>query len=586
MHARSVPMRGNAVRGTRQPRVVLSWEDVAVAAEGLDPDLRELLKGLIEDHLPDSAGGDHGAPVGPWFLRGLRVQGHVGIGKAPLDLTFPPTAGIIVISARNGTGKTSTADGLRHVLSGGTARKYELAEDNVHFGERSIQVIVTNGAEEIEISCAGTGTVQWLMPDGAERPVPKEWDRAFVRYNPVLLYPEISPVIEKPSRLHDFLKDGLSLDVLTELLDTVDRVRKAAKSAQDRIKPAYDATLSLLRKLERTELLAKQVEVCGPTPAVEVAAKLTASVASLPTVLASRPELVLAWTVDDVVAEQCRSAVAELQAARVAVVPGAEAVQVALERLVQADGYYLEGLRADDVCPVCTTAGVSWFEVARCEAERLGSDLRVMREADGAVRTQLRRLDVALPGQLAADTRKVLQEHQPEDCAEFISMWDWLASHRSALKPETITADLVLKLCEESARVAGWYSAVRARILAEYDTSANDLARVRQQVDLWLDVAEKERSTCSQGPHAEKLAKTIEQWVKDTRSALFAPIAARVVEIWKELNSDSDLDVRSLQLGGGTRQAGKVAMISQLAKRKSSQVPTRRRCSVLASAMR
>jgi hypothetical protein len=150
-------------------------------------------------------------------VRNVHVRGHIGVGEEAVDLPLNPAAGLTIVTARNGTGKTSIADGARHTLSGGTKRSYQVLAENVHYPHRDIVVTVGNGRRDFEIVCGMDEVVRWRNADGSSTMPPAEWTEAFERYMPVLLYPEMSQVIQDPSNLHAFLKDALELTALEEL---------------------------------------------------------------------------------------------------------------------------------------------------------------------------------------------------------------------------------------------------------------------------------------------------------------------------------------------------------------------------------
>ncbi|MFG3709299.1 hypothetical protein [Micromonospora sp. NPDC047730] len=543
----------------KQPRVVLSWSDVEAAAQDLDEGPQALLRELAEAYTSDAGAESPVGLTGPWFLRSLQVQGHVGIGETPLVLKLPPTPGIVVISAPNGTGKTSAADALRHVLSGGVARKYELAEANLHYEDRTIQAVVTNGQDDVKISCSAVDAVRWQQPDGTDGPLPETWKSAYAQFSPVLLYPEISPVIEKPGLLHDFLKGGLPLDVLTRLLKLVDGVRTEGRTAQGKIEREHSAVLALVTKLAGAETLADLVRSSGPLPTAAQAAEIRTLTRALPRAV-RRPDLPHNWILDKEAVERLKDAVNAVHEARVAVVPGADAVRAALESLVRSKGEHLEHLRIDDVCPVCGTTGVEWLATARTAADRLTTELETLNAAQRVADEQWRQLvPAALPGPLPAETRELLQRKFPDD-GEFIERWERLSGRISGLKVHTASKELITDLFEESEQVGKWYGDVRSKIIAEYEDSISGTAVGGQQIEQWLDSVERERRACTRGVSAEKLSKAVEFWIKDTRASLFDPIAEQVIEYWGELNRDSDLHVTGLKLGGGTRQAGKVSI--------------------------
>ncbi|MGW0241758.1 hypothetical protein [Micromonospora chalcea] len=541
----------------KQPRVVLSWSDVEAAAQDLDEGPQALLRELAEAYTSNVGAESPVGLTGPWFLRSLEVRGHVGIGETPLILKLPPTPGIVVISAPNGTGKTSAADALRHVLSGGVARKYELAEANLHYEARTIRADVTNGQDNVKISCSAAGPVRWQQPDGIDGPLPETWKSAYAQFSPVLLYPEISPVIEKPGLLHDFLKGGLPLDVLTQLLKLVDGVRAEGRTAQAQVEREHSAVLALVTKLAGAETLADLVRSSGPLPTAEQAAEIRTLTRDLPRAV-RRPDLPQNWILDNEAVARLKDAITAVHEARMAVVPGADAVREALEGLVRSKGEHLEHFRANDVCPVCGSTGMEWLATARTAADRLTTELKTLNAAQKAADEQWGQLiPAALPGPLPAETRTLLQRRFPDDGA-FVDRWVRLSGRISGLKVHTASKELINELFDESEQIGKWYEDARSKVIAEYEDSISGTAVGGQQIEQWLDSVERERQACARGFFADKLGKAVEVWIKDTRASLFDPIAERVIEYWGELNRDSDLTVTGLKLDGGTRQAGKV----------------------------
>ena len=88
---------------------------------------------------------------------------------------------------------------------------------------------------------------------------------AFARYMPVLLYPEISPIIEKPSNLHEFLKDALELAVLEELQSDLKPIREAGSAAQRQVDAAHANAHAGVQKVGNEEL-ADLLRQAGSTP--------------------------------------------------------------------------------------------------------------------------------------------------------------------------------------------------------------------------------------------------------------------------------------------------------------------------------
>ncbi|MGC9671428.1 hypothetical protein ACNTMW_33395 [Planosporangium sp. 12N6] len=499
-----------------------------------------------------------GTSDGHWYLASVEVQGHVGVGETPLSLGFPVTNGITVISARNGTGKTSAADAMRHLLSNGRQRSYELAERNIHCENRSIKVVVSNGVREIEVSCGNDGTVEWREGNGPAGPVPTWWMAAFERYLPVLLYPEISPVIERPGTLHEFLKDALSLGVLQELLKDLDIIRKIGRDSEKAVTMAYQVAVDGVKKSGVTELLVNLGDI-GATPDPDKCCEVRALAANLPSSVPPRIDLVDGWGVNDALSGQASAAIGNLQAARARTIQGVATVQVALDKLLAEEGEYLSDLRRRDVCPVCQTSGAAWATVAAGQAAMLRQILAEVRAAERTASQQIKQMRSCLPPPLPARTREAVVDFLgTEASALWIERWERLVSAGEDLSVETATATGVEALLADANDLVKWYEATKSSILSSRDVSIAERAGVRALIDGWLDALDGARGALVRAKTADRLAKKVDGWIKTTRTDVFEPIGDQVTEIWAALNSDADLELNGISLAGGVRQAGKV----------------------------
>src|SRR5690606_21362249 len=121
---------------------------------------------------------------GPWYLEKAEVAGHIGIGERPVSVAFSATKGLTIVTARNGTGKSSLVHGIRRAISNGNAGPSGVVEENLHCSRRSITVKITNGKRAVDIVCDDSG-IRW-NETGAETnaAIPQSWVDAFERYLP------------------------------------------------------------------------------------------------------------------------------------------------------------------------------------------------------------------------------------------------------------------------------------------------------------------------------------------------------------------------------------------------------------------
>src|SRR3954453_6753203 len=97
----------------------------------MDPVLHELLKQRLERSALDEEArrvlevladaGEPPAALPPVWLRSMTVEGFRGIGKAA-TLELEPAPGLTVVVGRNGSGKSSFAEGLELLMTGALKR--------------------------------------------------------------------------------------------------------------------------------------------------------------------------------------------------------------------------------------------------------------------------------------------------------------------------------------------------------------------------------------------------------------------------------------------------------------------------------
>ena len=524
--------------------VLLTWSDVLAASADLPLGQRDLVHQLVSDDLCRDRQASSIASQGRWFIRRVEIRGHVGIGERPLIINFAPSPGIAFISARNGVGKTSSADAMRHVLSGGSDRLYDLTVDNVHYGQRDIRVTVTDGRREAVIGCVGDGPVTW---DGVG--IPFEWNSAYQRFRPVLLYPEISPMIERPAALHDFLREGLETEVLTDLLRRVDEVRAQGREAKKRLSDTFASVESLAGNLLPPESCSELLRF-GALPSTEDYPAIRAVIEAAPD--RADEGLIPVWKVDSAVTKTVIQDIEKLQQAKSMVVPGALAVRQALDFLLGAHSDEHQVLDTT-ICPVCGADSIDWQNHARASLDELTKELSRVREAERNLKGSLSKLESSFPPPLSDRLRASLVRH---GLSQMVGAWDKLVAEQRALSE--VSVDSLRELIKTSVDVAGSYGDFKASRDAEDSAKGAGMARVGQVIETWISSVDENRASIASGKLADALARWVEKAIKETRAALFEPIADEVKEIWIQLNADSDLILTDVKLGGGSRTGKKV----------------------------
>ena len=230
------------------------WSALVLAAlEG-----PEALRSLLDEPPPpkpedalDSGGGEGAGKAGPdkpatAFLRRITAQGFRGIGpQATLDLT--PGPGLTLVVGRNGSGKSSFAEGLELLLTGDTYRWSQRSKvwrdgwRNLHHpqaalaaefaleGETGACTLAREWADGAELTDAST----WAQVHGQPRTGPEAlgWETPLEAYRPFLSYNELGSLLDEgPSKLYDALSKVLGLDALVDAQTALQQ----ASSARDK----------------------------------------------------------------------------------------------------------------------------------------------------------------------------------------------------------------------------------------------------------------------------------------------------------------------------------------------------------------
>lgn len=536
--------------------------------------------------LPQPQAGSDGeaSPAGPGaYLASITVEGFRGIGPAQ-TLTLHPGRGLTVVAGRNGSGKSTFAEGLEVLLTGSIPRfeSFAVFRDgwrNLHRKhptriQAEFHVEGAPGVATVERSWPDGGdlgdstlTLTVTRPDGAARSLDDlGWRDHLSSHKPFLAHADLEAMFEgRPSELYDRLATVLGLGDLTAAQDRLasqrrelDGLVKSAdaerKAIAHELATVDDERAATLRRL----LTARDVDLDGvgldgvgrlvtgtdgtaPGGLIDVLHRL----AGLP-----GPDL----EATEAAAERLHRAAAGLEA-----VAGTEAARArALADLLRT-AIGLHDQRPDHTdCPVCGRAAALdaiWREqtigeIARLDDEATAAE-RAHREASDAVRTGLA-LVTPVPDVLrdvSGGARGV-----GVDTTSLAHMW------MAWTPPPEIRPDRPDEL----------------RVLAEHLARASDLAAPIDQVrklaaeevatreDRWSPVAErtaawmaKWRAATDARPTVAHL-KAAEKWLKaahdDIRNERLRPIAERAQANWHELRHESNVELGAIRLAGSSTQ--------------------------------
>ncbi|WP_112466052.1 AAA family ATPase [Streptomyces triticisoli] len=527
--------------------------------------LAEAAKEIIREALGE-AGADSGASVGPHpdhqvFLESISVSGFRGIGrKARLPLSAKP--GVTLVVGRNGSGKSSFAEGAETAFTGRTARLDRQRGEvwrrhwrNLHDGadpKVEVRLAIAGDPRSSTLTCTWPGDdvttpeVEFKRPGHGRRPFEDVgWKQALNNYRPFLSYSDLDKVISgRPCDLYDSVATILGLGELTAADERLQVVEKALNSAVRTAEAELPALIEALSALDdpRAERALEAISGAG-TPDFD---GLNALVTGLPdadddrlrelraTVELAGPDLAAVGTAVD----RLREAVAVLDDVRAS---GAEDAHQRAELLAKA----LEHSRRhtdEGTCPVCGSdrpLDEEWAERAaeqvaalRQEAATAQQARTRLRDARDAVRYLVTRVPAGLPDPL-------------------VDPWEeWTAcrtiddAERLAARAETaalVLADACAALREEAAR--------------ELEKLDEEWRRCVTRLAAWLGQA---RAADAGKPRLRQV-RAARKWLKEAcaelREERLRPFEDHSQRIWEELRQQSNVDLRSVRLTGSEKAA-------------------------------
>lgn len=518
------------------------------------------------------------------YISTLTIAGFRGVGPST-TLPLTPGPGLTLVVGRNGSGKSSFAEGLELLLTGsckrweGRAKAWGQGWRNLH------QPAATTVAAEVIVDGKGPLTVQRTWPADAAleagatmakakgeaaRPLHTlGWAGALATFRPFLSYNELGSMLEDgPSKVYDALAPVLGLD---DYVVVQTRLADARKQREALVKEVKATAAMLMQAAER-------VGEGGHEPrAVHLAAALKAKTW----------DLAALRTLAEGGAEVTRDVLDGLRRLSALAAPDASAVQGAVNRLreaaqqleathgtdaarslararllEQALGFHAthwgqshkagqapsvaDAGQAPSACPVCGAPdglGADWRDRTTQEVAALKAEASAAQRAHDAVASALRearalvRESTPLPSPAAGELPSLQSLREAE------AMW---LQARGLDQPSALADHLeahVLDLSDAVARVA----AEAAEALARREDVWRPLG---QGLTQWLPVAEQAAPAKTQ---VEQL-KQAEAWWKeamdDLRNERFAPIADRAKAIWQQLRLQSNVDLEAVDLEG------------------------------------
>ncbi len=513
------------------------------------------------------AGREAPAPATGAFLRSLQVTGFRGIG-ATVTLTLEPTPGLTVLAGRNGSGKSSIAEGLELLLTGMTYRwknkkstqwseqwrnlhhdgPTEIVADIVEQGSGPLTLRTRWDVEATTVGDHAT-TVQRTV-NGKKGPALDAsvlgWASSLETYRPMLSYDELGGLLESgPSELYDALAKVLGTEQLAQALTRIKhrltltstplKTAKADRKSLQADAGALDderaqAVASLLRKVSPDTGKVRELATGVTLPDHGVVASLR----TLSQLQCPDPATV------GRAAQRLRDAVSAMADAG-----EAEAARRVARLDVRRQALQLHAVHGEQTCPVCNEGWLddTWVQVSRDLVAREEADLQELSDARAELDAARRALRAHVQQRPAAT------DHAPTEdlkgaVAAVRTAWDALAATPSS---DLALADHLELHAEDLASTVGLVRAGANAALTERDDAWGPLAaRISAWCATWDECLAKQ-------PVVDRLTAA-ETWLKENDTRLknerIAPISEAARHAWALLRQESNVDLGHLKLEG------------------------------------
>lgn len=496
------------------------------------------------------------------FLSQIVVEGFRGVGPEQ-TLSIVPGPGLTLIVGRNGSGKSSFAEGLETLLTGASQRWLNRAKEwkdgwkNLHTADAAFvaATFTAEGSDAIVLrriwkAGAALDESELRVTRGAERLEglgTLGWQDALTAFRPFLCYAELGALLNRPSELYDSLKGILGLE---ELVIATKRLTVERKARDERSKRGKDECKRLMTKLEllpdEPRAVACHAAMKGRVPKLEQVETI---------VLGARDEG------DEAILSALR-ALAQLSAPSIdAVATAAAELRGAVAALAELAGTSADqSARLADVlekalhscgdsaaeCPVCGGAlAGDWSQRARARLAETRDLTSKVRAATNLRDVQLAKLrGLIRPPPVALDRADALG--LPTALAEAWHAWSSVPGDSLAL-----CAHAEAKVLELHAAFEPFVRQAREKL----ERLESAWRPVALELATWLETA---RAAERDVPVLKALTAA-EDWLKradsELRDARFAPIAARAQTIWNDLRQQSNVDIAQIKLEGqGTKR--------------------------------
>jgi ABC-type molybdenum transport system ATPase subunit/photorepair protein PhrA len=495
------------------------------------------------------------------YLERITVENFRGIGEAA-SLPLEPGPGLTLVVGRNGSGKSSFAEGLELLLTGTNLRWEDRTKvwkegwRNLHgSGPATLSARFRVDGESVPLDVRRRWPPGSTLDSGDPVTVsgPRgswselAWEAPLQRFRPLLSYNELGTMFSTRAAA---LYEALSAVLGVQEFDAITARLRAARLALNKSEKQ--------EKTERVALMARLGDVDEPRAAtvIELIAKRTPDLEAVERLVIDdggpdpdeAPLQGLATldvpAGDDVAKrlEALNEAIAELDRRQAT---DAERLD-ALSRLLTDAMAFHERHGEGQTCPVCGTPDVldpGWSLRSQAEVQELGrrsQDLRTARSELAERRADVDRLFAAsIPGAL----RAVTSADVGIDTAEAAEAWDdWAALLRRE------PGDIARGGTELGQRLSSSLAPLRAAASEAIEARRDAWRPVRQDVLAWLGTARR----AARDKESVTRLKAAEDWMAslaaDLRRERLRPVVDAAQANWAQLRHESNVALGNVEL--------------------------------------
>jgi len=518
-----------------------------LAASGLPAEARDLALSALGEPPTAAAGSPRGV-----YLRAITVAGFRGIGR-PARLQLPQGNGLVVVTGRNGSGKSSFAEAVEMALTGQNSRWNARSQvwtssfKNLHSQtnpEIEVELLVSGESRPTVVRREWTGAgvedssaVVRRAGQSSEQPLSTlNLAHALTAHRPFLPYAELGSALDKPSDLYDKVSGLLGLGPLAEACKALRDQRNALGKKVTASRQALLPLLSALAPVDDPRARAAYAELSGNRPDLSAVEALAVGDGAQAELRALRRVAELTGPDAQAVretAERVRTASRAVEAIRHG---AAEDARERAELLDRALAHHRRH-QGDPVCPVCETPD----RLDEAWAVRAGAEVtRLRAEAASAEATRAESL-------AAWTAARRLVGDPPTGMPEALTMsWREWQTCREGTDIERFS-EVGLRLAEECRLVRE----EAAKRLADQDNRWNELAGA---VAAWCREAREAAEAAIRLP----LVKLADGWLHevhdDLRAARMSAQGQDARMYWAIMRRQSNVSLGEIRLAGNRTQ--------------------------------